>query len=248
MSHSGRRICFEKSKYIVYEPYRGLHVAYHAKRFCFSGRSKYQRIDIIDNDAYGRMLFLDDNVQHTAYDSRLFNEALCGTAKRNEVARVIVLGGGSGQTVLALLESPSIEHVTVVEIDPLVVECCKKYIKGVDQAFKDPRVRILIDDAFKYLHSTDEKFDTTIIDFTERPFGIRSNLATMKQLYADIKEKCNGRCSQYLGSSVELAYNLRLRNLADSMCKQVFSTVRYESVFIPSFGAPHRFMHAGYER
>jgi len=193
------------------------------------------------------MLFLDDNVQHTAYDSRLFNEALCGTAKRNEVARVIVLGGGSGQTVLALLESPFIEHVTVIEIDPLVVECCKKYIKGVDQAFKDPRVRILIDDAFKYIHSTDERFDATIVDFTERPFGIRSNLATMKRMYLDIKEKCNGCCSQYLGSSVELAYNRRVRNLAHSVCKQVFSTVSYESVFIPSFGAPHRFMHAGYQ-
>ena len=243
MSNSGRRICFEKSKYIVYEPYLGLHVAYHAKRFCFSGRSKYQRIAIIDNDAYGRMLFLDDNVQHTAYDSRLFNEALCGTAKRNKVARVIVLGGGSGQTVLALLESPSIERVTVVEIDPLVVECCKKYIEGVDRAFKDPRIRILINDAFKYLHSTDERFDAAIIDFTERPFKVRNHLVTLKQLYADIKEKCNGRCSQYLGSSVALSYNRQSRNLGDSVCKQVFSTVRYESVFIPSFGAPHRFMH-----
>jgi spermidine synthase len=193
------------------------------------------------------MLFLDDNVQHTAYDSRLFNEALCGAAKRNEVARVVVLGGGSGQTVLALLESQSIEHVTVIEIDPLVVECCKRYIKGVDKTFKDPRVRILIDDAFKYLHSTDERFDATIVDFTERPFGIRNNLVTMKELYADIKEKCNGRCSQYLGSSVDLAYNRRLRNLADSLCTQVFSSVRYESVFIPSFGAPHKFMHAGYQ-
>jgi spermidine synthase len=235
MSNTGRRVCFEKSKYIVYEPYHGLHIAYHAKRFRFSGRSKYQRIDIIDNDAYGRMLFLDDNVQHTAYDSRIFNEALCSTAKRNDAARVIVLGGGSGQTVLALLESPSIEHITVVEIDPLVVECCRRYVKGVGQAFKDPKVRILIDDAFKYLHSTDEKFDTSIIDFTERPFGIRSNLATLKQLYADIKEKCNGCCSQYLGSSVELAYDRRLRNLMNSVCKQAFSRVRYESVFIPSF-------------
>ena len=247
MSHSGRRICFEKSKYIVYEPYRGLHVAYHAKRFLFSARSKYQRIDIIDNDAYGRMLFLDDNVQHTTYDSRIFNEALCGTAKRNEAARVIVLGGGSGQTVLALLESPSIEHVTVVEIDPLVVECCKKYIEGVDRAFNDPRVRILINDAFKYLRSTDERFDAAIIDLTERPFKVRNHLATLKQLYANIKEKCNGRCSQYLGSSVELSHNRQSRSLGNSVCKQVFSTVRYESVFIPSFGAPHRFLHAGYE-
>ncbi|MGA8905551.1 MAG: hypothetical protein WB661_11160 [Candidatus Bathyarchaeia archaeon] len=244
---NGRKVCFPKSEYIVYEPYPGLHLAYHAKKFWFSGRSKYQQIDIIDNDAYGRMLFLDGNVQHTAYDSRIFNKALCGPVKRNGFAEVLVLGGGSGQTVLTLLDTPTIEHVTVVEIDPLLVDCCKKYIKGVSRAFGDRRVRILIGDAFRFLHSTSEEFDATIIDLTERPFGIKSNLKTLNQLYADIKEKCRSRCSQYIGSSVGLAYNRRFRDAALSASRRYLSNVRYEDIFIPSFGAPHTFMHAGYE-
>jgi spermidine synthase len=250
MTHmsNGRKVCFPESEYIVYEPYPGLHLAYHAKKFWFSGRSKYQQIDIIDNDAYGRMLFLDGNVQHTAYDSRIFNKALCGPAKRNSCAEVLVLGGGSGQTVLTLLDTPTIEHVTVVEIDPLLVECCKKYIKGVGRAFGDRRVRILIGDAFRFLHSTSEEFDATIIDLTERPFRIKNNLKTLNQLYADIKEKCGGRCSQYVGSSVGLAYNRRFRDAALSASRRYLSDVRYEDIFIPSFGAPHTFMHAGYEK
>jgi len=246
LSNNHRKVCFEKSKYIVYEPYLGLHLAYHAKRFCFSGHSKYQKIDIIDNDAYGRMLFLDDNVQHTAYDSRIFNQALCGLAKTTGVRDVLVLGGGSGQTVLTLLESPSIEHITIVEIDPMVVECCRKYIKGVNRAFNDRKVRIVISDAARYLHSLNEEFDTCIIDFTEKPFG-KSNMTTLKELYSDIREKCKGRCSQYVGSSVVLGYNRRRRRLSEGVCRQIFSSVRYEDVFIPSFGAPHTFMHAGYE-
>jgi spermidine synthase len=246
MSSSGRKVCFGKSEYIIYQPYPGLHLAYHAKKFIFSARSKYQKIDIIDNDAYGRMLFLDNNVQHTEYDSRIFNEALCGTAKRNRVSRVAVLGGGSGQTVLSLLESSYVEHVTVIEIDPLVVQSCRKYIKGVNRAFKDTRVRILIGNAFRYFHSLDEEFDATIIDLTESPLWITRNLSTLKQLYADIKAKSNGRCSQYLGSSVSLAQNLRLRKLTDSVSRSLLANVRYEDVFIPSFGAPHTFMHAGY--
>ena len=247
MSTIGRKVCFEKSQFIVYQPYLGLHLAYHAKRFCFAGHSKYQKIDIIDNDAYGRMLFLDDNVQHTAYDSMIFNEALCGTAKRAGVSRVLVLGGGSGQTALSLLQSPSIKQVTIVEIDSLVINCCKKYIKGVNRAFKDPKVRIVIGDAARFLHSAKEEFDVSIIDFTERPFG-KTNRTSLKQLYSDIKEKCNGRCSQYVGSSVDLAYNQRLRKLTDELCTQIFKNVRYQQVFIPSFGAPHTFMHAGYSK
>jgi spermidine synthase len=246
MSNSKGRVCFEKSKYVVYEPYRGLHLAYHAKKFCLSARSKYQKIDIIDNEAYGRMLFLDGNVQHTAYDARIFNEALCEHARRNGAAHILVLGGGSGQTVLTLLEYPTVITITLVEIDELLVESCRKYIAGVDRAFRDPRVRVLIDDAFKYLHFTDEKFDTAIIDLTEKPFGIRNTSATLKRLYTDINAKCNGRCSQYLGSTVPLAHEGQLRDAADRLSKRFFSKVTLEDVFIPSFGAPHSFMHAGY--
>ena len=223
-----------------------MHLAYHAKKFCFSGRSRYQRIDIIDNEAYGRMLFLDHNLQHTEYDARVFNEALCGTAKRNEAARIIVLGGGSGQTLLELLESPTIANVTLVEIDRLLIECCRKHINGVNQAFRDPRVRVVIDDAFNYLHSTNEEFDTAIIDLTENPFAMSNQSTTLNQVYFDIKAKCGGCCSQYLGSTVALAKNRRLIDIASSSCRKILSKVRLQDVFIPSFGAPHTFMHAGY--
>ncbi len=248
MSNNARRVCFEKSKYIVYEPYRGLHLAYHAKKFCFSAKSKYQKIDIIDNDAYGRMLFLDHNLQHTAYDAQVFNEALCGPAKRNGVVRVIVLGGGSGQTLLSLLQSPTIAHVTLVEIDQLLIGSCRKHIGRVNRAFKDPRVKTVIDDAFRYLQSTTDEYDAAIVDLTERPLGIKNESTTLRQLYSDVKAKCKGRCSQYLGSSVPLASSGLGRDLAYRFGKERLSKVRCENVFIPSFGAPHTFMHAGYEK
>jgi hypothetical protein len=94
----------------------------------------------------------------------------------------------------------------------------------------------------------ESEFDAAIIDLTERPFAMKNNSPTLKQLYADIRDKCKGRCSQYIGSSVELAYDPRLRTLVDSISKQFLSNVRYENVFIPSFGAPHTFMHAGYNK
>jgi len=239
------KVCFEKSHFIVYQPYPGLHLAYHAKRFRFSAHSKYQKIDIIDNEAYGRMLFLDCNLQHSSYDSAIFNEALCGTAKASGVRHVLVLGGGSGQTALALLQSHSIERITIAEIDQLVIDACKKHIEGAKEALTDPKVRIVTGDAAEFLHSVNEKFDASIIDFTEQPFG-NTNTSAIKRLYSDIREKCMGRCSQYLGSSVELAVNRRQRNQTTTLCKQFLSHVRIEQIFIPSFGAPHVFMHAGY--
>jgi spermidine synthase len=61
-----------------------------------SHRSKYQQIEIIDNDAYGRILFLDDKLQHTAYDASILNEALFGAAVESKFRRAIGLRGGSG--------------------------------------------------------------------------------------------------------------------------------------------------------
>lgn len=248
MSNSANTICFEKTKYVIYEPYRGLHLAYHAKKFCLSARSKYQQIDIIDNDAYGRMLFLDHNLQHTEYDAEIFNQSLCGRVKQSKARRVVVLGGGSGQTVRALTQSKSLEHITVVEIDPLLIEVCKRYVVGVRRALDDPRVEVEIGDAFSYLHSTQERFDAAVIDLTEKPFKIRKELITLRRVYSDIAERCYGRCSQYVGSAVGLAQGQRLRSIALNLSTKILSHVKVEDVFIPSFGAPHTFIHAGYEQ
>jgi spermidine synthase len=248
MSAHHNKVCFSKARYIIYQPYPGLHLAYHAKRFYVSERSKYQKIDIIENEAYGRMLFLDNNVQHTEYDAHVFSEALCGEAKRKNAAHILVLGGGSGQTAKALLESPSVEQVTIVEIDSQVVDCCRRYVKGINRVFSDDRVRILIGNAFDYIHSTADKFDAAVIDLTEAPFAIGSLSRTLKRLYADIEEKCEGCCSQYIGSEVDLAYGRRFRDLLDRMSRKYLSNIRYVSTFIPSFGAPHVIMHAGYKQ
>jgi spermidine synthase len=194
------------------------------------------------------MLFLDNNVQHTEYDAHVFSRALCEEAKKHHMDRILVVGGGSGQTPKALLESPSVTQVTMVEIDSQVVDCCRRYVKDIDRTLSDDRVRIVIDNAFEYLHSTDEKYDAAVIDLTEAPFAIGSPSRTMKRFYADIKAKCAGRCSQYIGSTVDLAYNQRFRKLLDRSSREYLSDIRYVSTFIPSFGAPHMIMHAGYGR
>jgi len=248
MSFSNSKICFDKSKYILYQPYHGLHLVYHVQEFRFSRRSKYQQIDIIDNEAYGRMLFLDHNLQHTSYDCSIFNETLCRPAKLNKVVRAIILGGGSGQTLLSLLKSQALKHVTLVEIDKILIESCRRHIKGVKRAFGDPRVKVQIGDAFAYLHSTNETFDAAIIDLTERPLHMRRSQVTLAQAYRDIRAKCGGRCSQYVGSTVGLAQTRQLRDVALRLSRKILSRVRFEDVFVPSFGAPHTFIHAGYEK
>ena len=87
-----------------------------------------------------------------------------------------------------------------------------------------------------------------IIDLTEKPLQMRAMSATLARAYHDIQEKCCGRCSQYVGSSVGLSPSRGFRSVASRLSKEILSKVKFEDVFIPSFGAPHTFIHAGYEK
>ncbi|GBC70864.1 Polyamine aminopropyltransferase [Candidatus Calditenuaceae archaeon HR02] len=236
------KTCFDTAEYIVYQPYPGLHVVYHAKKVLFSGQSRFQRIDIIDNEAYGVMLLLDGNIQHTEFDSHIFNKALVGPILRRRMRNVLVLGGGSGQTLKALLKSQSIERVTIVEIDPLVVEACRAHIPGVNEAFEDPRVNLVIDDAFKFIRRDDGSYDVLVLDLTEEWLGQSVGL---EELYRFVAVKCRGRCSCYIGPASPQSGGPARRHQHIAAAKKFLKGLRIRKVFIPSFGSEQLFLYGG---
>jgi hypothetical protein len=77
---------------------------------------------------------------------------------------------------------------------------------------------------------------------------MRKEYSTLARVYVDVRTKCGGRCSQYVGSTIGLANTRQMRSAASTLSRRILSGVRFADVFIPSFGAPHTFMHAGYER
>lgn len=234
------KICFDPAEYIVYQPYPGLHVVYHAVRVLFSGQSEHQRIEIIENEAYGVMLLLDGNLQHTEFDSHIFNRALIWPVLKKRVEDVLVLGGGSGQTVRALLRYRWVKSVTVVEIDPLVVEACKKHIPGIKEAFEDGRVRLIIDDAFKFIKREKKRYGALILDLTESWMG---DAVELSELYKFVAENCEGLCSCYIGpASPQTRGPERMRKHLES-AKAFLKKCRVKKVFIPSFGCEQAFLY-----
>jgi spermidine synthase len=236
------KICFDDSEYIVYQPYPGLHVVYHAKKVLFRGRSMFQRIDIIENEAYGVMLLLDGNLQHTEFDAHIFNRALVGPVLRRGLKNVLVLGGGSGQTLKALLSSPSIERVTIVEIDPLVVEACRLHIPGVKEALEDPRTRLVIGDAFRFIRDDEGYYDALVLDLTEEWLGGGVGL---EELYRFVAARCGGRCSCYIGPASPQTGGPERRRRHLEAAGKFLKGVRVRKVFIPSFGSEQLFLYGG---
>lgn len=142
------------------------------RRVLFSGRSRYQRIDVVETEALGRMLFIDGNAMVSERDEFIYHELIAHVPLflHAGAARVLVIGGGDGGTVREVLRHRSVEHCRLVEIDGMVVEACREHIPQTSAALDDPRVEVTIADAVEFVATTDERYDLVLIDSTD-PIG-----------------------------------------------------------------------------
>ena len=157
----------------VEENHQGvLGLRYKVKRTLFSGESDYQRIDIVETEGFGRMLFNDSIAMVSERDEFAYHEMISHVPLfvHPGAERVLVIGGGDGGTVREVLRHPSVADVRLVEIDPLVVEGCREHLRQTAAALDDPRVEVTIGDGVQYAADTDQRYDLVIVDSTD-PIG-----------------------------------------------------------------------------
>lgn len=78
--------------------------------------------------------------------------------------RVLVLGAGTGNDVFAAL-SFGAEHVTAVEIDPVIADLGRR--EHPERPYADPRVRLVVDDGRAVLTRARERFDLIVFALTD---------------------------------------------------------------------------------
>ena len=73
-----------------------------------------------------------------------------------------IIGHGSGLTTHALLASPAIEHVDVIEIEPEMIRAARGYLPRVARAYDDPRASFRIADARAFFARSPRRYDIVI--------------------------------------------------------------------------------------
>ncbi|MFI1829609.1 polyamine aminopropyltransferase [Streptomyces sp. NPDC020412] len=99
-------------------------------------------------------LFLDGRLRVSGRDEYRYHEALVHPAMLGPHARVLILGGGDGLAAREVLRYADVDSVTVVELDPGVVDLARTdpALSDLnDHAYGDPRVRVVHEDAFAWL-------------------------------------------------------------------------------------------------
>lgn len=78
---------------------------------------------------------------------------------------VLIVGCGAGVTAGSFVVHPSVEHITICEIEPNIPPATSKYFGEVNHhVITDPRTKVVYDDARHYVLTTDQKFDIITSD------------------------------------------------------------------------------------
>jgi spermidine synthase len=132
--------------------------------------SPYQRI-VLTAWRDDLRLFLNGHLQFSSRDEYRYHEALVhpGLAALPGARRVLVLGGGDGLAVREILRYPGVE-VTLVDLDPEMTRLFsthRELVRLNAGALASPRVRVVNQDAFRWLDQTRESFDFVVVDLPD---------------------------------------------------------------------------------
>ncbi|MCZ6574478.1 MAG: methyltransferase domain-containing protein [Planctomycetota bacterium] len=95
--------------------------------------------------------------------------------------QVLVVGLGSGSWTQVVAHHPSVEHVTVVEINPGYLDLVRRE-PLVRSLLQNPKVEFVIDDARRFLQGTERRFDLVVQNTTHHWRAHVTNLLSREYL------------------------------------------------------------------
>jgi spermidine synthase len=158
----------------------------------YQEKTQFWDLAIFENSRFGRVMAMDGIIQLTEKDEYIYHEMMVHVPllAHPDPKSVLIIGGGDGGILRETLRHESLEKIIQVEIDPTVIQLAKKYFPTVTMgAFDDPRAKVIIQDASKYVKETQEKFDVIICDSND-PEGPAKVLFS-KEFYGDCKKILN---------------------------------------------------------
>ncbi|MBN1217967.1 MAG: polyamine aminopropyltransferase [Anaerolineae bacterium] len=137
----------------------------------YTDQTPYQRI-IITRWAEDVRLYLDGNLQFSSRDEYRYHEPLVHPAMSLSRSResVLVLGGGDGLVAREVFKYDDVQRLVLVDIDPAMTDLAMSHpaILAVNgDSLRDPRLKLVNEDAYNYLVDTDELFGVIIIDLPD---------------------------------------------------------------------------------
>lgn len=215
------------------------------KELIFSRQTDFQSLVIADIGPNGRALFLDGKIQTAEGDEAHYHEPIVHVPSIafSSPSKFLILGGADGGSAREALRWRSTTHVTMVDIDGVVVDACQKYMTKIHRgALGDPRVRVVIDDANVFIKNNpgDERFDVVVCDLTDPMENSPSLCLFTVEFFSSLKKVLSGpRATISLQAGpASLVENSQLFPRVCATLRSVFEFVYPFQIFCPTYGSP----------
>lgn len=210
----------------------------YTEKIVFSETTHYQRIVLTRSDADLR-LFLNGNLQFSSKDEYRYHEALVhvGLSRIENPKRILVLGGGDGLAVREILKYPSVEKITLVDLDPAMTRIFTEnplLVELNQNALSSDKLEIINSDAFIWLRKNTERFDFVVVDFPD------PNNFSLGKLYSDtfylfLKKALKPEALVVVQSTSPYVARRAYWCVDETIRSVGFNTMPYH-VLVPSFG------------
>lgn len=211
-------------------------------RILHHSQSAFQDILVFESATFGNVLVLNGIVQCTEKDEFAYQELITHVPVmcHEKPARVLVIGGGDCGVVRELVKhlGDGVEEIVMVEIDRAVIDLSIKYLPNMAKFHNHPKVKIVIEDGFKFLERLSSledsgKYDVIITDSSDPEGPAQEFFDT--GYYGLLKNALKPDGIVAMQSSENIWLNLPY--LCDLLNKtsQVFSNVEYCQCYMPSY-------------
>jgi spermidine synthase len=211
-----------------------------ADNIIYAKSSSYQRI-VVTKGKTGYALFLNGNLQFNSFDEYRYHEALVHpafAAFQGNPKRVLVLGGGDGLAMREILKYPTVEAVTLVDLDPMMTGLSQNLpvlAELNNYSFEDKRVSVINTDAFVWLDNNEiEPFDIVIVDFPDPNNFALGKLYTTR-FYNLLKGKLKPDAAVVVQTTSPLIARKSFWCIIKTMEAAGFAVKPYQAT-VPSFG------------
>lgn len=213
--------------------------------------SGLQAVEVHDSTSFGKLFRLDGHFMTSEKDEFFYHENLVHVPAITHDApkKALIIGGGDGGSAEELLKHPSIEQITLVEIDASVVDISRRYLDKVHHGSLDhPKLTLKIEDGFAYIKNSNEQFDLIILDLTDP--GGPSTLLYTPEFYHACAERLgkNGIMTLHIASPIASAQQIRhtltqLRSAFRNVIPYLTTVPLYGGLWMMAFCANHADPH-----
>lgn len=195
-------------------------------------------VELIPTKAYGLAFFLDNQLQLTERDEKVYHEMLVHPAMALTSFRdsVCILGGGDGCAVREVLKWPEVKQVTLIDWDKEVTDLFTGLYSDLNErAFQDPRVTIENRDV-REIVSENRTYGCLLIDLIDLDVSDTSQQYLFQLLLKVAYKWCCPGGSVVLNLGGITPWDFEGLHWAAEHLKQLAWPLTFYKVFVPSFG------------